>query len=471
MSDDPDWPDTKFKDHSKHPDSPETWPPPDPGVGAAKFPYPAPPGSSASLPYSVYSGEQRPLRAFDSTSSFNVHGVGDGAEFYETNDGLNLLSDSTTHLAAPSEAGTRERDEVDEDDDVGTRRSHRRHRRRRSKRRKSKPWYKEAPWWTWTVSAIQIVVFVVEFVKMGVLTGSPVQTKPSFNPMIGPSSYLLINMGGRFSPCMRPSDYAPDTVWPCPNSTSIDTDVCSLAELCGFGFNPEAPNQWWRFITAMFLHAGIIHIGFNLLLQIVLGGALERDIGIVKYMIVYWASGIGGFIMSGNYAGRGTVTVGASGALFGVIAIDLLDLLLNWQLYTRPLWNLLFIIIDIVISFVLGLLPGIDNFAHIGGFCVGILTGLILMRSPLSLRLKRPEDRRPHKKFDVVKLDMSKPLEHFKNRTVYWWLWWLVRLSAFATVIVYYVLLLRNFEENLDNCSWCKYLSCLPVNGWCDSGY
>lgn len=405
--------------------------------------------------------------------------MANGGEFYESGDGINLLD----HNAASNRSRgfildhteedlvTRDGEDGDDHDDVGTRRQHKRHRKRKSgKKKKPKLWYQRVPWWTYTVSAIQIIVFLVEFIRMGVLTGSPVQTQPSFNPMIGPSGYLMINMGGRFTPCMRQTDPDPSTLWPCPNSTKPETNVCSLAELCGFGLDESSPNQWWRFITAMFLHAGIIHIAFNLLLQIKLGGDLERDIGIVRYMIIYWASGIGGFIMSGNYAGHGTVTVGASGALFGVIAIDLLDLLLNWQLYSKPVINLLFIILDIVISFVLGLLPGIDNFAHIGGFCVGLLTGLVLMRSPLLLRLKRPEERRAHKRFDVVKLNMKRPLDHFKNRTIYWWLWWVVRICAFALVIVFYVLLLRNFESGVDNCSWCKYLSCLPVHGWCD-GY
>lgn len=111
---------------------------------------------------------------------------------------------------------------------------------------------------------------------MGVLTGSPIQTQPTFNPMIGPSTYLLINMGARFTPCMHGIDKItndPMLRFPCPNSTTVTTNVCSLAELCGMAGGvvdpagletaikagatdantaPLKPNQWWRFITPIF---------------------------------------------------------------------------------------------------------------------------------------------------------------------------------------------------------------------------
>lgn len=125
-----------------------------------------------------------------------------------------------------------------------------------------------------------------------------IQTKPNFNIMIGPSPYVLINMGARFTPCMHnikkiiEADGGPVLQWPCPNTTTLTDNKCTLAELCGMGGgvpNQEGitdfkdrshePNQWWRFITPIFLHAGIIHIGFNMLLQWTLGRDMEKEIG------------------------------------------------------------------------------------------------------------------------------------------------------------------------------------------------
>lgn len=144
--------------------------------------------------------------------------------------------------------------------------------------------------------------------------------------MIGPSPYVLINMGARYNPCMRAyqleacenneplDDPNSEITWPCPNSTTLDA-VCSLSDLCGFGGvpNPKVgdvaggaePNQWWRFIVPMFLHAGLIHIGFNMLIQVTLGRQMEKVIGTVRFVLVYFSSGIFGFVLGGNYAAAG----------------------------------------------------------------------------------------------------------------------------------------------------------------------
>ncbi len=54
-----------------------------------------------------------------------------------------------------------------------------------------------------------------------------------------------------------------------PNNTALPpTQICTIEDVCGFGgFHGKEPNQWWRFITPVFLHAGIIHLAFNMLAQ------------------------------------------------------------------------------------------------------------------------------------------------------------------------------------------------------------
>src|SRR5262245_51355239 len=98
-----------------------------------------------------------------------------------------------------------------------------------------------------------------------IITGSPIMIHPSFNPMIGPSTYVQINMGARFVPCMRVTPNVQNATvpvqWPCPNTTTSDpnspSNKCDLHELCGFGdLDNMHPNQWYRFILPMFLHAG-----------------------------------------------------------------------------------------------------------------------------------------------------------------------------------------------------------------------
>lgn len=359
-------------------------------------------------------------------------------------------------------------------------------------------------------SIIQIAVFIAELVKAAQLTGSPIQTTPSFNPMIGPSQQVLINMGSRYVPCMKNVDGIQNYVPPpdvhliepgfpftCPNSTTNDgtdpSNQCSLSELCGFGGvpNPEwlgedglnqkpEPNQWFRFITPIFLHAGFVHIGFNLLLQLTMGRDIERAIGSIRFFLVYISAGIFGFVLGGNFAASGISSTGASGALFGIIAITLLDLLYSWSERRNPGRELFFILIEIVISFVLGLLPGLDNFSHIGGFIVGLALGISVLHSPNFLRRRIGEDHFGGPSYSSVggsgitsvafPAFYRNPVGFFRGRKPLWWGWWLLRAGFLVLVIVIFIVLLNNFYSNQNHCSWCKYLSCIPVNGWCDIG-
>ncbi|GAW11854.1 hypothetical protein ANO14919_012070 [Xylariales sp. No.14919] len=359
-------------------------------------------------------------------------------------------------------------------------------------------------------SIIQVAVFIAELVKAAQLTGSPIQTSPYINPVIGPSSQVLISMGSRYVPCMKNVDtiqnyVPPDDVGPvapgfpfqCPNSTSNDgtdpSNMCSLSEACGFGGVPNpkwlgedglsqspAPNQWFRFITPIFLHAGFIHIGFNLLLQLTMGRDIEMAIGSIRFFLVYLSAGIFGFVLGGNFAAPGISSTGASGALFGIIAITLLDLLYSWNERRNPGRELFFILLEIVISFVLGLLPGLDNFSHIGGFIVGFCLGISVLHSPNFLRRRIGEDHFGGPSYSSVGGSATtsvafpafyrNPVGFFKGRKPLWWGWWLLRAGFLILVIVVFIVLLKNFYSNQNHCGWCKYLSCIPVNGWCDQG-
>ncbi|KAK7207869.1 rhomboid family membrane protein [Myxozyma melibiosi] len=339
--------------------------------------------------------------------------------------------------------------------------------------KKSKAW----PWFLIFISFIQIVVFIAELIVMGKYTGKPIETKPEFNPMIGPSPYVQIHMGSRFAPCMHSiSGITDDTSikWPCPNATT-SADKCSLSELCGMGgIDTDHPNQWWRFITPIFIHAGFLHIIMNMVLQVMLGFRTERELGHLKTAIIYLAAGINGFVLGGNFTPNGISSCGASGALFGFLAVQLVDLVLNWRAFEHPKSYLFRLLIDIVISFVMGLLPGIDNFAHIGGFMVGITLGIALLRSPLKIREMSGEDdgyyyaptagRWYVRKYDSIRIV-------FKNKPAVWYLWVFIRLFMIVLTAIYMIVLIRNFKEGGGHCSWCKYLSCVPISNWCESGY
>ncbi|RMZ90496.1 hypothetical protein DV736_g2286, partial [Chaetothyriales sp. CBS 134916] len=355
------------------------------------------------------------------------------------------------------------------------------------RRRKHKGFFSGCiPWFVYGISIIQIAVFIAEIIKNSILTGSPIMIHPQFNPMIGPSTYVQINMGARFVPCMRTDPEIqgaqPPISWPCPNTTTSDATAasnhCDLSALCGFGgLNDDKPNQWFRFIVPMFLHAGLIHIGFNMLLQLTMGRDMEQTIGTIRFALVYISSGIFGFVLGGNFAAKAIASTGASGSLFGVLALTLLDLIYHWQSRKHPIRDLMWILADVIISFVLGLLPGLDNFSHIGGFLMGLAAGVCILHSPAILRqrigdkllsyrhvesdidlgtAKPSSPISPKRAQDVTKFTKftKEPVGFFKGRKPLWWAWWLMRAGALIGVLVGFVLLLNNFYTYRNTCSW-----------------
>lgn len=349
--------------------------------------------------------------------------------------------------------------------------------------------YTKLPWFTIIASTAQLIVFIVELARMGILTGSPFQTKPYFNPMLGPSTYILINMGARYVPCMHEvTDLTLDIsiLYPCPNSTSVATNVCTLNELCGINGipiidNKYIPDQYYRMILPIFLHAGILHIFFNLVLQLTMGVSVERAIGWIKYGIIYMASGIAGFLLGANFSPNGIASTGASGSLFGIMAANLLLFVYcgkkNTNIYATTHYKtfILIMVAEIVVSFVLGLLPGLDNFSHIGGFCMGFLLSVVFLKDPSFVFRDGIYTFKSEASTWQLFLDNWNPLNGREDK-IFWkflvWIWF--RIVCLVLAILYFVLLTRNLystdQQSSSTCSWCKYINCIPVHDWCEIG-
>jgi rhomboid protease GluP len=136
--------------------------------------------------------------------------------------------------------------------------------------------------------------------------------------------------------------------------------------------------EYYRFLTAMFLHAGLTHIGFNAFALYSLGPDVERFYGTPRFLAIYFLAGLGGGIAS--YALSPNDSVGASGAIFGLIgalgAFFYQTRKLFGEVSRQQIGNLLFItMINLGIGFTT---PRIDNFAHIGGLLCGVVAGLLL---------------------------------------------------------------------------------------------
>jgi membrane associated rhomboid family serine protease len=134
--------------------------------------------------------------------------------------------------------------------------------------------------------------------------------------------------------------------------------------------------EWWRLVTAMFLHGGLLHIGFNLWCLVDLGPEVESLFSIQKYIVLYLVTGVFGFIVS-LFWSPGGVSIGASGAIVGLIGILIGASYHHGQLgkaYRSQLWR--WVIYIVAMMLIPGL--GIDNAAHMGGLVSGLILGYLI---------------------------------------------------------------------------------------------
>lgn len=225
----------------------------------------------------------------------------------------------------------------------------------------------------------------------------------SENPWFGPSLETLVDLGAKFTPKI----------------------------LAG---------EWWRFITPIFLHVGLIHIFLNMIMQVRVGLSLEKSYGAMRIAPIYLACGIYGNALSAIFLPT-QAEVGASGALFGFMGVLLSDLIQNWKLLQTPIKNLISLLVTILISLAIGLLPGIDNFCHVGGFVMGIVTGFIFLPN----------------------LSYGKCQARWRTCVVCTFI-----PLAFVIFLGTFVALYTGVDANAW-CGWCSAISCLPVLDWCQA--
>jgi len=158
------------------------------------------------------------------------------------------------------------------------------------------------------------------------------------------------------------------------NGTSILSPSQNSLVLFGASgaFPVFAYHRWWTVLSAAWLHGNLLHIVFNLLWIRQLGPAVAELYGTSRAIIIYTLASIAGFLLS-TFAGAG-LTVGASAPIFGLLGALVLygrrtgSSHIGSQAMTYA-----------VVLFVMGfIMPGVDNFAHFGGFIGGFLAALLL---------------------------------------------------------------------------------------------
>ncbi|KAJ0020478.1 hypothetical protein Pint_32389 [Pistacia integerrima] len=243
-------------------------------------------------------------------------------------------------------------------------------------------------------------------------------------------------------------------------------------------------HQTWRLLTCVWLHGGVFHLLTNMLSLLFIGIRLEQEFGFgvdshsdieiprlailldkgcqkqcaekkpVRIGLLYVISGFGGSVMSALFLQQ-SISVGASGALFGLLGAMLSELIANWTIYANKFAAMLTLIFIIVVNLAMGILPHVDNFAHIGGFFSGFLLGFVL--------LIRPQFGWVSQKSVPPGYTVTSVKSKHKTYQYVLWVFSLILLIVGFTLGL--VQLSRGVNMN-DYCSRCHYMSCIPTSLW-----
>lgn len=133
--------------------------------------------------------------------------------------------------------------------------------------------------------------------------------------------------------------------------------------------------QWWRLVSAVFIHIGIIHLLFNTYALLFIGPLLEEGLGKERFLVIYIFSGAFGFLLSNWYYDPRLTTAGASGAIFGLIGAALV-LSKRWSSWGSLMHQQL--VHWAIYGFVYGLFIGANNAAHFGGLVAGAAVAFLI---------------------------------------------------------------------------------------------
>jgi len=161
---------------------------------------------------------------------------------------------------------------------------------------------------------------------------------------------------------------------------TLCSQVSCFDSTCGLlpFLNEEIPDQIYRLWLSLFLNAGIFHVILILIFNFTILRDIEKMSGWLRTSLIFILSGIGGNLWSCILIPY-EPEVGPSGASFGIIACLFVELINIWQAIANPLVALAKLCGLMFILFILGLLPYIDNFAHIFGFIYGFLLSMIFL--------------------------------------------------------------------------------------------
>jgi membrane associated rhomboid family serine protease len=270
--------------------------------------------------------------------------------------------------------------------------------------------FNNRPWFIYSVLAICTIMMIV---TVGV-NGWKLEPL-NVNPLMGPSSDTLINVGARQSDLI------------------------------------VNQGQYFRLFTPIVLHAGFIHYIINMLALYFIGGAVEQSHGWLSACVLFAVPAVGGNILSAICLPQ-YISVGASGGIFGLIGGCLADIAINWNLLflkstteQGDRWRhgmvLFWLASDILINCIIGLTPFVDNFTHLGGLVYGLLCGLSTIEKLAVGFFGLESQQGPRWKMYLLRF--------------------LGLIASILSIMITTVVLVHS-DGVTSPCSGCRYISCVP---------
>ena len=224
--------------------------------------------------------------------------------------------------------------------------------------------------------AVFFLILLIPKLKDDVIQDASLQERTAKNGHSELLRYFLPRKGYYITPILINCNILAFLLLVFTGSGFISLNIQSLLN-AGANYRPYTTNgQWWRLITSMFLHAGVMHLLANMYALLIVGILLEPVMGKNRFAVSYIITGILASVTS-LWWHTATVSVGASGAIFGLYGIFVA--LLLTKVFSKEISKafLTATIIFILFNLLMGLSGGIDNAAHVGGLVSGFIIGLL----------------------------------------------------------------------------------------------
>lgn len=163
-----------------------------------------------------------------------------------------------------------------------------------------------------------------------------------------------------------------------------DKTLCShvdcMEDICGMipFLHHNIPDQIYRLISSLFIHAGVVHLLVTVVFQLTVMRDLEKLAGWLRIALIYLLSGIGGSLFAAILLPH-LIEAGPSGSQFGLLSCLFVEVIQNWYILKKPKLALLRLCLLLFFLLSLGLMPMVDNIAHIGGFVMGFMLSFVFL--------------------------------------------------------------------------------------------